>query len=188
MLLVSEGVVISHPLSSLTLFGGDITPFLEHYGEGVGFPPWGWYPPLVLIWPWATGDVRVWTSIFPIFPIFSIFVIFSIFLIYQESLLNGAMWEFGFQYFQYFNICNIFDIQWESTSWCNVRVWISIFSIFPISLIYLIFRESSSWCMESLDYNISIFWIFFNLCDIFNVFNIPRESTLWYFQPSLQYL
>ena len=55
MLLVSEGVVISPPLSSLTLFGGDITPFLEHYGEGGGFPPRGWYPPLVLIWPWATG-------------------------------------------------------------------------------------------------------------------------------------
>ena len=55
MLLVSEGVVISPPLSSLTLYGGDITPFLEHYGEGGGFPPRGWYPPLVLIWPWATG-------------------------------------------------------------------------------------------------------------------------------------
>ena len=59
MLLVSEGVVISPPLSSLTLFGGDITPFLEHYGEGGGFPPRGWYPPIVLIWPWATGaDIK----------------------------------------------------------------------------------------------------------------------------------
>ena len=58
MLLVSEGVVISPPLSSLTLYGGDITPFLEHYGEGGGFPPRGWYPPLVLIWPWATGVVN----------------------------------------------------------------------------------------------------------------------------------
>ena len=59
MLLVSEGVVISPPLSSLTLYGGDITPFLEHYGEGGGFPPRGWYPPLVLIWPWATGAVSI---------------------------------------------------------------------------------------------------------------------------------
>ena len=41
MLLVSEGVVISPPLSSLTLYGGDITPFLEHYGGGGGFPPRG---------------------------------------------------------------------------------------------------------------------------------------------------
>ena len=58
MLSVSEGLVISPPLSSLTLYGGDITPFLEHYGGGGGFPPRGWYPPLVPIWPWATGVTR----------------------------------------------------------------------------------------------------------------------------------
>ena len=48
MLLVSEGVVISPPLSSLTLYGGDITPFLEHYGEGVDFHPGDDIHPLCL--------------------------------------------------------------------------------------------------------------------------------------------
>ena len=48
MLLVSEGVVISPPLSSLTLYGGGISPpFWNTMEKGVDFHPGGDIHPFI---------------------------------------------------------------------------------------------------------------------------------------------
>ena len=74
----------------------------------------------------------------------------------------------------------------ESTSWCNVRVWISIFplfsifSTFSIFWIFLTFQESLPhgvmWELRIQYFNI---FNIFNISNIFDASNIPRESTSW---------